>query len=205
MDSPAEPVTPRLRLRRFRETDLDAWAAITADAETMRYLGDGRALSRDDASRSLAYMRAHWELRGYGLWAAEERSSGELVGRIGLYRPQGWPGLEVGWLIERSRWGEGLATEGARAVVSWAFERRLSECLISVIQPANRASVRVAEKLGERLREHRQLAGLRVAIYALEREAWLSSRDAQARGVPEMASERHDLDERAAVAPRHRS
>ena len=172
---PPELRTPRLRLRAFAESDLDDWARITADAETMRFLGNGRPLSRAEALASLGYVQAHWALRGYGLWAAEELATGRLVGRIGLYRPEGWPGLEVGWLVERDRWGEGLATEGARAVVGCAFAAELDDCLISAIQPGNGASVRVAEKLGARFRESRELEGHRVSIYALDRQTWLRS------------------------------
>lgn len=181
MRAPDELDTARLRLRQFRDDDLDAWARITADAETMRFLGDGKALSRADARASLGFARAHWALRGYGLWAAEERASGRLVGRVGLYRPEDWPGLEVGWLVDRARWGEGLATEGGGAVVEWVFEAGLAERLISVIQPANRASIRVAEKLGESFREARRLLGHRVSIYALDRETWQSPRPAHPR------------------------
>ena len=175
MAAPLELVTTRLRLRPFRDDDLDAWARIGADPETMRYIGNGRPLSRDEARASLGYVRAHWAVRGYGLWAAEERDTGALVGRIGLYRPGGWPGLEVGWLIARERWGEGLATEGARAAVDFAFGRRLAGRLISAIAPENAASIRVAEKLGERFAGFRRLYGRRVAIYALERETWQPS------------------------------
>src|SRR5207253_7997909 len=94
--------TPRLLLRMLRESDLDAYAAMLADPEVMRHLGDGRPLSRPEAWRNLALMVGHWQLRGYGLWAAEERATGALVGRIGLWNPEGWPGLEVGWTLRRA-------------------------------------------------------------------------------------------------------
>ena len=168
--------TERLLLRQFRESDLDAYAAITADAETMRFIGNGKALSRDEAWRSLGYLLGHWEIRGFGLWAVEERSSGDLIGRIGLYQPEGWPGLEVGWLVERSRWGEGFATEGALVARDHAFATRDVDRLISVILPGNAASVRVAEKLGETFRERRLLLGHDARIYALDREEWRSRR-----------------------------
>ena len=93
----------------------------------------------------------HWQIRGYGLWAAEEKQSGALIGRIGLYRPEGWPGLEVGWLVARERWGEGFATEGARAALDYAFTVLGEPRAISAIAPENAASIRVAEKLGLRL------------------------------------------------------
>jgi RimJ/RimL family protein N-acetyltransferase len=168
--------TERLLLRQFRESDLDAYARITGDAETMRYLGGDGPFDRDQAWRSIGYLLGHWEIRGYGLWAAEEKATGALVGRIGLYRPEGWPGLEVGWLVDRKRWGEGLATEGARASLAHAFGRLGADRVISVILPENAASIRVAEKLGERYTETRQLQGHRVAVYAIERRAWEDSR-----------------------------
>lgn len=164
--------TERLWLRQFCASDLDSYARITGDAQTMRYVAGGRAFDRDQARRSLGYLLAHWQIRGYGPWAAEERATGALVGRIGLYRPDVWPGLEVGWLVARERWGEGLATEGARAAVAYAFTVLGAQRLISAIEPENRASIRVAEKLGERYVETRPLAGRAVSIFAIERCAW---------------------------------
>ncbi len=173
MEPALEPFldTPRLRLRQFVEEDLDAYAAITADAEVMRFIG-GSPLSREEAWRSLGYLLGHWRIRGFGLWAAEDRCSGELVGRIGLYRPEGWPGLEVGWLVRRDRWGEGLATEGGRAALAWAFRELDADRVISVIEPANGASIRVAEKLGERFDQPMQLAGKNLHVYAIARRCW---------------------------------
>jgi RimJ/RimL family protein N-acetyltransferase len=158
---PACLETARLKLRQFGEPD----------PEVMRYVG-GKPLSRDEAWRSLGYILGHWKIRGYGLWAAEEKSSGALVGRIGLYRPEGWPGLEVGWLVDRARWGEGFASEGGAAAMAHAFERLHAKRLISVIEPGNAASIRVAEKLGEHFLREQQLQGKRVRIYAIERAHW---------------------------------
>jgi RimJ/RimL family protein N-acetyltransferase len=171
--SACEPTleTQRLLLRQFREDDLDAWARITSDPEVMRYVG-GSALTREEAWRSLGYMLGHWKIRGFGLFAAEEKATGELVGRIGLYQPEGWPGLEVGWLVARARWGEGFASEGGAASLAHAFGALGARRVISVIEPLNAASIRVAEKLGERFAERRQLQGKQVSIYAIERAAW---------------------------------
>jgi RimJ/RimL family protein N-acetyltransferase len=163
--------TPRLLLRQFREDDLDAWARITSDPEVMRYVG-GSPLSREEAWRSLGYLLGHWKIRGFGLWAAEEKKTGALVGRIGLYQPEGWPGLEVGWLVERARWGEGFASEGGAASLAHAFLALGAQRVISVVEPPNAASIRVAEKLGERFCERRQLQGKHVSIYAIARAEW---------------------------------
>jgi RimJ/RimL family protein N-acetyltransferase len=160
--------TARLRLRQFRGGDLDAYARFTADAETMRYIAKGAPFDRDDAWRSLGYIDCHWRIRGYGLWAAEEKASGALIGRIGLVRPDGWPGLEVAWLVARERWGEGFATEGARAALSHGFAALRVCRAISLIAPANTASIRVAEKLGMRFAETRRISGKTAALYAIE-------------------------------------
>src|SRR5207244_7775877 len=94
---PIELQTDRLTLRMLRESDLDAYAEMCGDAEAMRYIGDGKPLDRGMAGRNLALMIGHWSLRGYGLWAAEERASGVLVVRIGWWNPAGAPGFGLGW------------------------------------------------------------------------------------------------------------
>ena len=161
--------TRRLILRPFRETDLDPYARICSDPEVMRYIGPGSTLSREDAWRSMALILGHWQLRGYGMWAAEDKRTGAFVGRIGLYNPEGWPALEVGWLIERNRWGQGLATEGGAAAMQFAFERLNLPHLSSVIHPLNRASIRVAEKLGMMQERIAPLNGIDVMIYGRDR------------------------------------
>jgi RimJ/RimL family protein N-acetyltransferase len=142
--------TPRLVLRQFEERDLDPLAAIYGDNETMQYLGDGRMLTRDETWRAIGGMLGHWLLRGYGMWAVVERNSGSVVGRVGFINPQGWPGFELGWVVERSRWGRGYAPEAAGAALQYAREILGQERVISLIRPANAASIRVAEKIGHR-------------------------------------------------------
>jgi RimJ/RimL family protein N-acetyltransferase len=161
--------TERLRLRQFVEADLDDYARICADSESMRYIGPGTPLSRADAWRSMAQALGHWQLRGYGLWAVEEKRTGAFVGRIGLIYPEGWPALEVGWMIDRARWGRGLATEGGRAAMQFAFDHLKRERISSVIRPQNAASIRVAEKLGMQPERTMQLNGLDVVIYSRDR------------------------------------
>jgi RimJ/RimL family protein N-acetyltransferase len=164
--------TERLTLRMLRESDLDAYAEMCADPEVMRYLGDGQPLSRPMAWRNLAQMVGHWSLRGYGLWAAEERSSGVLVGRVGCWNPEGWPGFEVGWMLRRSFWGRGYATEAARASLQFAFIQLQQPRVISLIHPENAASRRVAERLGERLQGSTEVLGKPALVYRITREEW---------------------------------
>ena len=143
--------TDRLLLRGFEPRDLDAYAAMVADPEVTRYLGDGQPLDRVGAWRQMAVFIGHWELRGFGLWAVEERATGALVGRIGCWEPEGWPGFEVGYALARQFWGRGFATEGARASLQFAREVVRRERIISLIKPENVASIRVAERLGAML------------------------------------------------------
>src|SRR5215470_13677785 len=111
--------TERLSLRMFRESDLDAYAGMCADPEVMRYPAR-KPMTRAEAWRNMAMVLGHWQLRGYGLWAVEDRESGLLAGRAGLWRPEGWPGLEVGWTLRREFWGRGYATEAGRAALDHA-------------------------------------------------------------------------------------
>ena len=153
--------TDRLTLRGWREDDLDAYAALTADPEVMRFMGG--PLDRMDTWRQMAVFVGHWALRGHGLGVVERVD--ELIGRIGLIRPEGWPGLEVGWLLAREAWGHGYATEAARAAVEYAWRELGADELISLIAPGNLPSQRVAERLGMRPGEDYDLRGTPVVIH----------------------------------------
>ena len=167
--------TDRLVLRAIADGDLDGFAAMYADAEVVRHLGDGRPLTRAATWRTLALFAGHWALRGYGQWALVEKATGRLVGRAGLWNPEGWPGLEVGWLLDRRSWGRGFATEAARTALAWAFDVVGADRVISVISPANVRSIRVAERIGERyertivLETPAVAAPIEVSIYGVDR------------------------------------
>ena len=164
--------TERLLLRKFNEEDFEDYARMCADTEVMRYLGEGKPLTRLEAWQQMALIVGHWQLRGYGLWAVEEKSSGELVGRIGFYNPEGWPGFELGWTLAREAWGKGYATEGARRALRYAFNDLGREKVISLIHTDNLASIRVAERLGEKLEGRTELFGHEVLIYGIGRAGW---------------------------------
>lgn len=161
--------TDRLVLRAFRDGDLDAYAAMCADPEVMRYLSTtGALLSREDAWRQMALFAGHWTLRGYGMWAVEERDGGRFVGRVGLHRPEGWPDLELGWSLCREAWGKGYATEAARAASGYAFRELKRTYLIHLILPENVRSIRVAERLGARAVGTAVVRGVEQLLYRLD-------------------------------------
>jgi RimJ/RimL family protein N-acetyltransferase len=171
---PATIETERLILRMLREADLDGYAEMCGDPLVMRHIGDGKPLSRPESWRNLALMLGHWQLRGYGLWALEERGTGQFVGRLGFWNPEGWPGFEVGWMLRRAYWGKGYATEGARAVLRVAFTQMQQSQVLSLIHPDNEASVRVALRLGERLQGPIELFGRSAQVYRITRPEWES-------------------------------
>lgn len=140
--------TERLVLRGLTADDFEEYAAIVADPEVTRYLADGQPLDRTNAWRQLAMILGHWELKGFGLWAVEEKSTGRLLGRIGCYDPEGWPAFEIGYTLARHAWGKGYASEGAAAALTYARTVLRRAEITSVIKTGNAGSVRVATKLG---------------------------------------------------------
>ena len=166
--NPVSLETDRLILRMWRLEDFEPYARMCADPEIMRYLG-GRTFDRLEAWRHMAFIVGHWELLGYGHFAVEEKSSGKFAGRIGFLNPAGWPAFEIGWTLGREFWGKGYATEGARRALQYAFNELDKDHVISLIHPENKASIRVAERLGEKLEGKTELMGHDVLIYGIDR------------------------------------
>lgn len=148
----------------------------------MRYVGDRVPLSRDDAWRQLAVLAGHWSLRGYGMWAVEERPSGKFIGRVGLHFPEGWPDREVGWALSRAYWGRGYALEAAGAALRVAFEMLDWPRAVSLIAPPNQRSIRLAERLGEHFERNLLLRGNTTALYAIEQAHWRAAFPAEKNG-----------------------
>ena len=166
--------TERLRLRSFRKSDLDDYAALQADREVLRYLGAGpEPWDRSRSSRHMAFLLGHWQMWDAGTWAVVHRESGAFLGMVGFSSPEGWPGFELAWTLVRRAWGQGYATEGARAARDHAFTAWKRDRIISLISPENRASIRVAERLGERLEGRISHLGRETLCYGLDRATYL--------------------------------
>jgi RimJ/RimL family protein N-acetyltransferase len=142
-----EVLTPRLRLRALSLADLDAYAALCADEEVMRYIGAGGPVGRDVAWRHLALFNGEWTLSGSGMWAVERRSDGVFIGRAGFLNPVGWPGRELGWTLARAAWGQGYAFEASEAARRFGRQQLGVTDLISMIRQANARSIALAERL----------------------------------------------------------
>lgn len=165
--------TPRLVLRAWRGDDFEPFAAMMADADVSRFLTtDHRPRDRAEAWRDMALFVGHWALRGYGLFAVEEKASGAFVGRVGAWSPENWPGLELGWALARPHWGKGYAYEGARAAGDWMFAQLTPERIVSLIDARNTRSRNLARRLGMQIATSTVHAGAPHDIWAIARADW---------------------------------
>jgi RimJ/RimL family protein N-acetyltransferase len=148
----AELRTERLLLRQWRDADLEPFASLNADPETMRFFP--APPSREESDALAARARRQIEEEGWGLWAVEVVDGPSFVGFVGLARPSFeehfTPAVEVGWRLAREHWGNGYATEAGRAALGYGFEElRLAE-IVSFTSRLNEPSWRVMERLGMR-------------------------------------------------------
>jgi RimJ/RimL family protein N-acetyltransferase len=144
--------TQRVLLRCFHVADLDAMAAVFGDPEVMRF-GPGPQ-SREWVQGWLrGCLEDYYRKWGFGLWAVVHKSDHRVIGFCGLTRfddIDGQPEIEIGYRLARAFWGRGLATEAAEAVRDHALGVLVLPRLVSIIDPHNEASIRVATKIGLR-------------------------------------------------------
>ncbi len=142
--------TDRLILRPPTGADFDAYAANMADAEAARFIGG--AQPRALAWRGFLASAGAWMIQGFSMFSLIEKSSGEWIGRLGPWHPDGWPGKEIGWALVRSAWGKGYALEGCTAAIDWTFDQLGWDEIIHSIHPDNHASQALAQRLGSTCR-----------------------------------------------------
>jgi RimJ/RimL family protein N-acetyltransferase len=142
--------TERLLLRRWRDSDRLPFQQMNADPRVMEFFPAGLSPAESDALVDRA--QAHFDRHGFGPFAVELLQNQSFIGFIGLSTPNFdapfMPAVEIGWRLAFDRWGRGLATEGARAVIRYAFEDFGLDNLVSFTVPENLRSRRVMEKLG---------------------------------------------------------
>src|SRR5437667_10173234 len=152
--------TERLLLRKFRPDDLDDLAALFADPDVVRYVGDGCPVSRDEAERALYSTLRHWQEHGFGRWAVLDRQTLEFVGFGGLRSLFGTP--EVVYHLAKACWGKGFATELARTSLSYGFNEHRFARIVAIAKPENAASIHVMQKLGMHLEMETSHYGIEV-------------------------------------------
>lgn len=149
LGSMAELRTDRLTLRRWRDSDLEPWAAMNADPQVREHLGD--LLTREQSDASVARFQAEFDQRGYGWWAVEAQTTGEFIGFAGLDQVDDdmpFTGVEIGWRLARSAWGQGYATEAALAVLTYGFDTLELREILAVTTATNLRSQAVMRRIG---------------------------------------------------------
>jgi RimJ/RimL family protein N-acetyltransferase len=157
--------TNRLLIREFRLADFDAFAAHHQDAESMRYLGG--VIDRNAAWRQFASSTGSWVLTRNGFWAVERLDTGDTVGMVGAFNRESFPDMELGWVFFREFWGNGYATESARAALAFAFDTGNTGRVVAHVDAANKASTAVCKRLGMFCEGEVELYGSVVERYAL--------------------------------------
>ncbi len=174
--------TERLRLRPLQPADFEPWAVFAADSVTMRFLGGPQA--RATAWRGFVAMAGSWALYGFGMFSIVEKSTGRWLGRAGPWRPDGWPGNEVGWGLVSDAVGQGYACEAAVAAIDWVFDTLAWDSVIHCIDENNERSSALARRLGSDFQRRATLPlpfGHDIDVYGQTREAW---RARQRGGLP---------------------
>ena len=154
--------TKRLRLRAARASDLDVVAEFFS-VERSRFVGGPK--DRFDSWRSMCNGLGQWALRGYGLWHAEEIATGAVVGCTGIFHPDGWPEPELGYHLFNGFERQGFAFEMAEAARDYACIHQGLCGLVSLIQPSNSTSIRLAEKLGAAYEGDKDVFGIPCHVY----------------------------------------
>lgn len=142
--------TERLRLRTWREDDRLPFAIMNADSRVMEHFP--APLSKKESNQLVDKIESHFDEHGYGLWAVEEKSSGEFIGFTGLnnvtFEAHFTPNTEIGWRLAYDAWGKGYATEAAQHVLHHAFNTLQLDEIVSFTTETNQRSQRVMQKIG---------------------------------------------------------
>jgi RimJ/RimL family protein N-acetyltransferase len=168
--------TQRLILCPWEPEDFEIFARMCAEPEVVRFTTvSAEPMSRAEAWGAFVYQAGHWLVKGFGQFAIVERASNEIMGRAGPWQPEGWPDFEIQCVLRRKYWGRGYATEAMKACIGYAFTELDKRHLIGLIEPENVKSIRLAERVGEKLEGNVTLPGIPdrpLLQYGLHCEDW---------------------------------
>ncbi len=167
--------TERLRLEPIDEHHLEGLHAMNSLREVMRFLS-GQPETLEKTRSMIAVVRERWATYGFSWWAFIERATGRLVGAGCIQHLGRDPANphEIGWRLAPDCWGQGLASEAARAMAAFAFDTLGAPSLVSVCLPENAASRRVMERLGLHYRGMETWYERPHAVYGMTRRDWLA-------------------------------
>lgn len=166
---PEKLKTERLLLRFFREDDWRDLHQLYSDVRCLKYFMR-RVHSEGDSWRTLASLIGHWHLRGYGPYAVELKTTGQVIGPVGMWYPNDWPAPEIKWALAYEFWGNGYAQEAAKAVNQMANQCLPDLALISLIDSKNQRSIRVATAMGATFEKTIEFRGGHWLVYRHQKE-----------------------------------
>lgn len=164
--------TERLVLDPWQSTDWIDFRPIATDPQVMRYITGGVPWTDEQIRNFVDRQIKLFAERGFCRWKLLRKSGGKLAGFCGVGFWRDAPDPEIGWWLERNSWGQGLATEAARAALAHAFQAAGHDRIISVARPENTASIRIMRKLGLKFDRDFSSDGLQLVRYAIERATW---------------------------------
>ena len=159
--------TPRLVLRPFARQDAEPLHAILSEKDFLRYFPNTSPPPLDRVENYIDAQLKHWEEHHYGRWAVVLRDDGRLVGWNGLQYLPDTREIEIGYILARPLWNQGLTSEGALACLRFAFEELGLEQIVGIVHPENHASQRVLEKLGMVFTNRTEYFGMEVFRYQI--------------------------------------
>lgn len=165
------PPTRRLRFADWAPRDWTAFRPIATDPDVMRYIGNGALWNDERIQHFVEAQIGHSANLGFCLWKLLEKSTDSLMGFCGLQPLSGTPDIEIGWWLTKTYWGQGLGTEAATTALRFGFESVGLSRIVAIAQPANRASVRIMEKLGMSFERELVRDGIPVVLYAIDNPA----------------------------------
>lgn len=159
--------TPRLLLRELRSADFDAYAENMADPVATKFLSG--TVDRRTAWRLFLAATGSWIVHRAGWWSLEVRETGVAIGEVGAFLRETSPDFEIGWTLYPRFWGQGYATEAAKAALAYTFESHGAKRVIAHITALNTASVAVSQKLGMTYETDVDFFGEMIGRYSIER------------------------------------
>jgi [ribosomal protein S5]-alanine N-acetyltransferase len=161
--------TSRLRLATWSREEWAELRPLATDPQVVRYINAGQPLPDERIQEFVTRQCGHWEKSRFCMWKLLPRESDELIGFCGLQPLPETTEIEIGWWLAPARWGKGLATEAARLAMAYGFEEARLDRIVAVAHPANRASLRVMEKLGMKFEKETVHRGFDVVLYGIAR------------------------------------
>lgn len=155
----------RVQLDPLVPEDLDDFTELHLSEAVTKYLSPPRPLTPAESFRLFCQILGHAQVRGFGYWAVKRRVDRAWLGVVGLWFPEGWPGVELGWRFDPAYWGQGFATEAARAAFDYARRTLHLTEVISIVHTDNAPSARLALRMGMKLWETRSVGDVGVSVF----------------------------------------